>query len=112
MYAKLFERLPVFDHHVGVHQRSLHVQFEIRLLLFRHLRHQIRDHHVIACHDGVLTAHTVHFTVTQIGHHNAILHVGRINHCAIQAQARGVFRQIQLFVMQSGKNRVFHSIAR
>ena len=91
MYAKLFERLPVFDHHVSVHQRSLDVQFEIRLLLFRHLRHQIRDHHVIACHDGVLTAHTVHFTVTQVGHHNAILHVGRINHCAVQAQARGVF---------------------
>lgn len=42
MYAKLFERLPVFYHHVGVHQRSLDVQFEIRLLLFRHLRHQIR----------------------------------------------------------------------
>ena len=112
MHAKLFERLPVFDHHVGVHQRCLHVQFEIRLLLFRHLRHQIRDHHVIARHDGVFTAHAMHFAVTQIGHHHAILCVGRINHRAVQTQARGVFRQIQLFVMQSGKDRVFHRVTR
>ena len=112
MHAKLFKCLPVFNHHVGVYQRCFHVQFEIRLLLFRHLWHQIRNQHVITRHNGVLTTNAMHFPVAQVADNNTILYVGGVNHRAVQAQTRGVFRQVQFFIMQSGEDRVLHGGAR
>ena len=112
MDTEFGESMPVLDHHIGVYQRRFDVQAQVSLLLFRGFRHQIRDHHVVARHDGLTPFDAMRFAVINVGHDHAIIGIGRINHNAAQANAGAVLFVVEFLIIQPGGDGVFHRVAR
>src|SRR4029077_17636575 len=57
LHTELLERLPVSDRYRGIHQRYFHTITQSFFLFFRKLRTEIRNHHVPARHDDLLSVH-------------------------------------------------------
>ncbi|MNC17527.1 hypothetical protein D3C75_654110 [compost metagenome] len=109
--TQLLECLPVFDHHIGVNQRRFDIQAQIGFLLFRRFWHQIRDHHVVTGHDRVAPFHAVRFAVVNVGHNHAVVGIFSINHNTVKTDSGGVFRVVELFVIEPRGDRILHGMS-